>query len=106
MLDHIGSGVADAVIPFAKRYSGTMVRCAVSPGLRCYSFSFSELLSFGSPFRQTKGPMLHLAKLHATPSNQALERTADRRDNLFPMTSTLKLEAQPALVSGRSSCSR
>ena len=39
-------------------------------------------------------------------SNQALERTADRRDNLLSMTSTLKCEAQLALVSGRSSCSR
>ena len=39
-------------------------------------------------------------------SNQALERTADRRANLFSMTSTLKLEAQLALVSGRSARSR
>jgi len=38
--------------------------------------------------------------------NQALERTADRRDNLLSMTSTLNSEAQRALVSGRSACSR
>jgi hypothetical protein len=39
-------------------------------------------------------------------SNQALERTADRRENLLSMTSTLKLEVALALVSGRSACSR
>ena len=39
-------------------------------------------------------------------SNQSLERTADRRVNLLSMTSTLKLEAQLALVSGRSALSR
>ena len=38
--------------------------------------------------------------------NQALERTSDRRENLFSMTSTLKLVAQLAVVSGRSACSR
>jgi len=38
--------------------------------------------------------------------NQALERTADRREDLLLMTSTLKPKAQPALVSGRSACSR
>ena len=38
--------------------------------------------------------------------NQALERTADRCENLSSMTSTLKLEAKHALVSGRSACSR
>jgi hypothetical protein len=38
--------------------------------------------------------------------NQALERTADRRDNLLPMASTLRLEAQLAAVSGRSALSR
>ena len=38
--------------------------------------------------------------------NQTLERTADRRDNLLSMTSTMKPEAQLALVSGRSACSR
>jgi hypothetical protein len=38
--------------------------------------------------------------------NQALERTADRRENLLSMTSTLNREAQLALVSGRSSLSR
>jgi len=39
-------------------------------------------------------------------SNQALERTADRRENLLSMTSAWKLEAQLALVSGRSACFR
>jgi hypothetical protein len=39
-------------------------------------------------------------------SNQPLERTTDRRENLLPMTSTLKLEAALALDSGRSACSR
>jgi hypothetical protein len=34
--------------------------------------------------------------------NQALERTADRRENLLSMTSTLKDDAPLALVSGRS----
>jgi hypothetical protein len=38
--------------------------------------------------------------------NQALERTADRRANLLSMTSTLKPEAEFALVSGRSAYSR
>ncbi len=38
--------------------------------------------------------------------NQMLERTADRRANLFSMTSTLKCEPQLALVSGRSAYSR
>ena len=38
--------------------------------------------------------------------DQTLERTADRRDNLFSMTSTLNPEAPLALVSGRSACSR
>jgi hypothetical protein len=35
-------------------------------------------------------------------SNQTLERTADRREDLRSMTSTLKPKAQLALVSGRS----
>jgi hypothetical protein len=44
---------------------------------------------------------------HSAPrSNQALERTADRHENLLSMTSTLKPKAQLALVSGRSACSR
>jgi hypothetical protein len=38
--------------------------------------------------------------------NQALKRTADRREDSLSMSSTLKTEAQLALVSGRSSCSR
>jgi hypothetical protein len=39
-------------------------------------------------------------------SNQVLERTADRREDLFLMSSTLKSEAQLAPVSGRSAPSR
>jgi outer membrane biosynthesis protein TonB len=35
------------------------------------------------------------------PSNQALERTADRRENLLSMTSTQNVKAQFALISGR-----
>jgi hypothetical protein len=38
--------------------------------------------------------------------NQMLERTADRREDSFFLTSTLKLQAQLALVSGRSALSR
>jgi len=39
-------------------------------------------------------------------SNQVLERTADRREDLLSITSTLKHEAPLALVSGRSAWSR
>jgi hypothetical protein len=39
-------------------------------------------------------------------SNQALERTADRRKDLLSMISALNLEAQLARVSGRSASSR
>ena len=39
-------------------------------------------------------------------SNQTLERTADRREDLLSMTSTLNLKARLALVSGRSALSR
>jgi hypothetical protein len=38
--------------------------------------------------------------------NQTLQRTADRREHLLSMTSTLNREAQRALVSGRSAFSR
>jgi hypothetical protein len=38
--------------------------------------------------------------------NQALERTADRLEDLLSMTSTLKPEAEHAVVSGRSACPR
>ena len=38
--------------------------------------------------------------------NKALERTADRREDLLPMTSTLKFEATLAVVSCRSAPSR
>jgi hypothetical protein len=39
-------------------------------------------------------------------SNQPLERTADRRENLLFVTSTPSPEAKLALVSGRSALSR
>src|SRR5260370_18985575 len=39
-------------------------------------------------------------------SNQALERTADHRENSFSITSTLNTDEERALVSGRSACSR
>ena len=39
-------------------------------------------------------------------SNHAMERTADRRENLFSMIETSHFEATAAPVSGRSSCSR
>ena len=38
--------------------------------------------------------------------NKALERTADRLENLLSMASIVKVEAQHALVSGRSAPSR
>jgi hypothetical protein len=38
--------------------------------------------------------------------NKALERTADRREDSLSMISTLNGEAQLAVVSGRSACSR
>jgi hypothetical protein len=40
------------------------------------------------------------------PSNQAMERTADRSALTFQMTSTLSLRATRAFVRRRSSCSR
>ena len=39
-------------------------------------------------------------------SNKSLERTADRRENLLSITSTLKSEAEFAPISGRSASSR
>jgi len=50
--------------------------------------------------RLTKAWMDHYS------SNQALERTADRRENLLSVTSPLKPKAQLAVVSGRSAFSR
>ena len=38
--------------------------------------------------------------------NHAMERTADRRENLFSMIRTSNSEAELGSVSGRSSCSR
>jgi hypothetical protein len=38
--------------------------------------------------------------------NQALERTADGREDLLSMISTLKRAARLVLISGRSACSR
>jgi hypothetical protein len=57
--------------------------------------AFGNLMSMSFiPFDEVLGP------------NQTLERTADRREDLLLITSTLKSEAQLALVSGRSACSR
>jgi hypothetical protein len=39
-------------------------------------------------------------------SNQAMERTATRRIFAFQMIKTVSVETEPALGSGRSSCSR
>jgi len=47
-----------------------------------------------------------LASLLPHTSNQALQRTADRRENLLSMTPILQPEARLALVSGRSAWSR
>ena len=47
-----------------------------------------------------------LSMIFIKPPNQALERTANRRENLLLMISTRKTEAQLADVSGRSACSR
>ena len=43
---------------------------------------------------------------HVNTPNQTLERTADRREDLLSMTSTVKSEAPLAPVSGRSAPSR
>src|ERR1700732_1073850 len=53
-----------------------------------------------------KSGMLGLTFEPGDHPNQALERTADRREDLLSMTSTLKREAKSALVSGRSAWSR
>jgi hypothetical protein len=53
--------------------------------------------------------MARLGKIFSLASNepnQALERTADRREDLLSMTSTLNAEAELAVVSGRSAPSR
>jgi hypothetical protein len=57
-------------------------------------------------FSKEKGSVISTEYGKRNSSNQALERTADRRAILFSMTSTLKLEANLALVSGRSALSR
>jgi hypothetical protein len=49
---------------------------------------------------------LILQSIYQVGPNQALERTADRRENLLSMTSKLRAQAQRALVSGRSAWSR
>jgi len=45
--------------------------------------------------------VLHATRVHASASNQSLQRTADRRENFHVTTSTLKLAAQPGFVGGR-----
>jgi hypothetical protein len=57
-------------------------------------------------FSKEKGSVISTKYGKRNSSNQALERTADRREELLSMTSTLKPEAELALVSGRSACSR
>jgi hypothetical protein len=47
-----------------------------------------------------------LRQIEGLASNQSLERTADRREDLLSMTSIMNLEAKFAHVSGRSACSR
>jgi hypothetical protein len=54
--------------------------------------------------RHSRGVNFH--DLQDSTPNQALERTADRRENLLLITSTLKLGAQLGIVSGRSAWSR
>jgi hypothetical protein len=49
--------------------------------------------------------MRSVVVVNSAVSNQALERTADRREDLLSMTSKLQLEAALAL-SGRSAFSR
>jgi len=44
--------------------------------------------------------------MSAQESNKALERTADRREDLLSMISALNRDAGRALVSGRSACAR
>src|ERR1041385_1301998 len=66
---------------------------AVSPKASC-SARVSDADSVGyrrATVRMIRSPI--------TP-NQALERTADRREDLLSMTSTLELEARVGLVSG------
>jgi hypothetical protein len=50
--------------------------------------------------------MTRSTRLPPQASNQPLERTVDRRKDLLVMTSTLKSDAQLAVVSGRSAWSR
>jgi hypothetical protein len=54
----------------------------------------------------TEGPVVLVTESTLCRPNQALERTADRLEDLRSITSTLNPEAQLAVVSGRSACSR
>jgi len=67
-----------------ERYSSITLRLGIVP---------STSASVCAPFRPMR-------------PNQALERTADRRENLLSMISPLNPEAHLALVSGRSAYSR
>ena len=58
------------------------------------------------PPTKTESLTIGFNTIHCEESNQALKRTADRRENLLSMASTLKSEAQLAVVSGRSACFR
>ena len=67
----------------------------------------AKLLRFSATFSAMACPiMTRLSFATIVTSNQALERTADRRENLLSMTSTVSPKAQLALVSGRSASSR
>jgi len=96
--------------------SRTCRSCHRSIGFALYPSWFSHLFSHGcwsssSPvrfggFAQVFIPQSRRYECCDERSNHALERTADRCEDLLVMTSTLKLEAKLALVSGRSACSR
>ena len=71
---------------------------------------FQPLIQLENACRGFKRP-LHPQQLHSRehgtePSNQAMERTADRFAFTFEMTSTLPLRVTRGLVRRRSSCSR
>ena len=73
---------------------------------RLYRYTAHKSGSEARLQKQIQGAERQLRVKPRSASNQALERTADRRVSLFLMTSMLKSEAQRALVSGRSACSR
>jgi len=97
------------------RSGSALFYCSVHFATRYFSLArvlavLRASLSDQSPIRYTSLCVALFARhyLHSRrvtqlmTSNQALERTADRRDNLLSMTSLLKPEAQLAIISGRS----